>query len=147
LVPFEQFAFNLGIALLLGACIGLEREWRQRDAGMRTSALVAVGAAMFTMASKNWDNSGAVAGQIITGIGFLGAGNIIKEGAHIKGLTTAAAIWAVASIGMVAGLGHTKYAVLAAATVLGINVIVLPIEHRFRSIEPGPPQASDRPNP
>jgi putative Mg2+ transporter-C (MgtC) family protein len=135
-ISLGQFAANAGLALFLGAVIGLEREFRARDAGIRTAALVAVGSAVFTMASRNWDNSGAVAGNIITGIGFLGAGNIIKSGEHIKGLTTAAAIWAVASIGMMSGLGYWSYAIVAAAAILGINLALTPLDRVLKRFLP-----------
>src|SRR5919106_2515279 len=104
------YALRLLLAAVLGACVGLEREIHEHPAGMRTHLLVSLGAAGFTVLSiAGFPSVGAdparVAAQIVTGIGFLGAGAILKEGATIKGLTTAASLWVVASIGMAAGAG------------------------------------------
>jgi putative Mg2+ transporter-C (MgtC) family protein len=138
-LSFEDFAQNLGLALLLGLIIGLEREWRGRDAGMRTNGLVAAGAAVFTMASAMFADSGRVASQIVTGIGFLGAGTILKSGEHVSGLTTAATLWSVAAMGMIAGSGHLKMAVLVAAVILVVNAVLLPLEHYFKNRPAKPP--------
>ncbi len=147
MVPFDQFAINIGLAFLLGALIGIEREYHSKDIGMRTSALVALGSAIFAMASRNWDNSGAVAGNIITGIGFLGAGSIVRNGEHVKGLTTAAGLWATASIGMLAGIGLHKYAVLAAIAILVVNGVLLVIDRSLKSSAPEPPPEQTPPHP
>lgn len=128
-VTTQEFAQNVGLALLLGAVIGLERELRARDAGMRTNALVAAGAAIFTMVARLFGDSGSLAAQIITGIGFIGAGNILKSGEHIKGLTTAATLWSVAGIGMVIGAGRPMFALIATAGVLIVNLVLLPLDH------------------
>ena len=113
----------------LGAAIGLERELRERAAGFRTHLLVGVGACVFTLVSAYaWHDfhfGGGVsfdptriAAQIVTGIGFLGAGAIIRQGFTVRGLTTAATLWVVAAIGMAAGAGYYSAAVIAAALVL-----------------------------
>ncbi len=104
------FAARLLIAALLGASIGLEREIHDHPAGMRTHLLVSLGSAGFTVLSiAGFPSAGSdparVAAQIVTGIGFLGAGAILKEGATIKGLTTAASLWVAAAVGMAAGAG------------------------------------------
>jgi len=142
-VTTQEFATNIGLALVLGSLVGLERELRARDAGMRTNALVCAGAAVFTMVARIFGDSGAVAAQIITGIGFMGAGNILKSGEHVKGLTTAATLWSVAGIGMVTGTGQTGYALIAAGAVLIVNLILLPLDHWLvsRHVVPG----GDRP--
>jgi putative Mg2+ transporter-C (MgtC) family protein len=116
-------AFRLIVAAALGALIGLEREIHEHAAGMRTHLLVAVGAGAFTVLSiEAFKSPGSdpsrVAAQIVTGVGFLGAGAILKEGATIRGLTTAASLWAVAAVGMAAGAG--AWGVAVAITVIVI---------------------------
>ena len=110
LVVQLELAFRLIVAAALGAAIGLEREVHEHPAGMRTHLLVSAGSAAFTVLSiEAFKAPGAdparVAAQIVTGVGFLGAGAILKEGATIRGLTTAASLWAVAAVGMAAGAG------------------------------------------
>ncbi|HEY1514036.1 MAG TPA: MgtC/SapB family protein [Gaiellaceae bacterium] len=122
---------RLAIACGLGAAIGFEREIRDREAGIRTHLLVSLGSALFTIVSAygfhaflaSGDNivrtdPTRIAAQIVTGIGFLGAGAIIREGLSIRGLTTAATLWVVAAIGMACGAGY--YWPAAAATLLTI---------------------------
>ena len=114
---------RLLLAAVLGAAIGIEREAREQPAGMRTHMLVAVGSAAFTVLSiYGFQAPGAdparVAAQIVTGIGFLGAGAILKFGVNVRGLTTAASLWAVAAVGMGAGAG-------AWGVALGTTVIVI----------------------
>lgn len=118
-----ELAVRLLVAAVLGAAIGLERERRDHPAGMRTHLLVAVGSATFTVLSiEAFAAPGAdparVAAQIVTGIGFLGAGAILKRGANVKGLTTAASLWAVAAVGMAAGAAAWGVAVAATLIVL-----------------------------
>ena len=99
------FAIRLGLALLLGAIVGAERQWRQRMAGLRTNALVAAGAAMFVMLSALAvppDNTFRIAGRVVSGIGFLGAGVILRNGLSITGLNTATTLWCSAAIGTLA---------------------------------------------
>src|SRR5262245_178275 len=102
------YAVRLLVAAALGALVGLEREIRDPPAGMRTHLLVCLGSAGFTVLSiaafpAPGSDPARVAAQIVTGVGFLGAGAILKEGATIRGLTTAASLWAVAAVGMAAG--------------------------------------------
>lgn len=118
-----ELAMRLLVAAVLGAAIGLERERRDHPAGMRTHLLVAVGSATFTVLSiEAFAAPGAdparVAAQIVTGIGFLGAGAILKRGANVRGLTTAASLWAVAAVGMAAGAAAWGVAVAATVIVL-----------------------------
>ncbi|HET8568680.1 MAG TPA: MgtC/SapB family protein, partial [Candidatus Limnocylindria bacterium] len=107
---------------MLGAGVGLERELHQRPAGFRTHALVALGAAMFTVVSREMAGPNAdptrIAAQIVTGIGFLGAGAIIRHGLAVRGLTTAASLWIVAAIGMAVGAGYFSAAMIATGIVL-----------------------------
>lgn len=110
-------------AAALGAVVGLEREVHRHPAGMRTHLLVAVGAAGFTVLSlaafdASGSDPGRVAAQIVTGVGFLGAGAILKEGATVRGLTTAASLWAVAAIGMATGAGAWWVALALTAIVV-----------------------------
>jgi putative Mg2+ transporter-C (MgtC) family protein len=112
---------KLFIALLIGAVIGAEREYRTKSAGFRTVILITVGSCLFTMISNLMSNDARVASNIVTGIGFLGAGAIFKEGANIKGLTTATTIWISAAIGMAVGIGQYTFAFSA----LGIVMVVL----------------------
>jgi len=122
---------RVGLAAVLGGAIGLERELREREAGLRTHLLVSVGAALFTMVSAyawtDWtfsQRSGLVfdptriAAQVVSGIGFLGAGAIIRQGLSVRGLTTAATLWVVAAIGMAAGVGYYEAALVTTALVL-----------------------------
>jgi len=128
MIETSEFVANLGAALALGAAIGLERELRGHDSGIKTNALVAAGAAAFLMVSRILDDSGRVAAQVVTGIGFLGAGNIMRAGERVKGLTTAATLWIVAAVGMVAGTGRLRLATLVGAVTLTINVMLPPFE-------------------
>jgi putative Mg2+ transporter-C (MgtC) family protein len=102
----EQFDIVLRLALagLLGGVMGLERELRGYPAGIRTLALVTLGACLFTDLSQLLSGDDRVAAQIVTGIGFLGAGVIFREGVSVHGITTAATIWAAAAVGMAIGL-------------------------------------------
>jgi putative Mg2+ transporter-C (MgtC) family protein len=117
---------RLVAAAVLGAAIGVEREIHGHAAGMRTNLLVALGAAAFTVVSIYGFESptgtpvdpSRVAAQLVTGIGFLGAGAILKDGASIRGLTTAAGLWTVAAIGMAAGTG--SYVIAFGVTVIAI---------------------------
>jgi putative Mg2+ transporter-C (MgtC) family protein len=127
---WHQFAIRLGLALILGAFIGAERQWRQRMAGLRTNALVAAGAAMFVMLSAltdRADDSFRIAGQVVSGIGFLGAGVILRNGLNITGLNTAATLWCSAAIGTLAGYGMYGSAVTGAVAVIAANICLRPI--------------------
>lgn len=126
---WHHFAIRLGLALILGAFIGAERQWRQRMAGLRTNALVAAGAAMFVMltALTGRSDSFRIAGQVVSGIGFLGAGVILRNGLNITGLNTAATLWCSAAIGTLAGYGMYGSAAIGAIAVLAANVGLRPI--------------------
>src|ERR1700738_4732888 len=127
---WHQFAFRLGLALILGAFIGAERQWRQRMAGLRTNALVAAGAAMFVMLSAlaaHPDDSFRIAGQVVSGIGFLGAGVILRNGLNITGLNTAATLWCSAAVGTLAGYGMYGSAITGAVAVIAANICLRPI--------------------
>src|SRR5207245_966444 len=133
-LPHLTWADNLArlaVAAGLGGAIGFERELREREAGLRTHILVCVGSALFTIVSaygfRGFLESGdqviradptRIAAQIVTGIGFLGAGAIIRQGLSVRGLTTAATLWLVAAIGMAAGAGWYSAALIATAGAL-----------------------------
>ena len=115
------------LAVLLGGAIGLERELRGKPAGLRTNVRICLGAAVFTIISKQMaeghaDSITRIAAQIVTGIGFLGAGAIIQDRGSVHGLTTAATIWLVASIGMACGAGLYKFAIVS--TIIAIVVLI-----------------------
>lgn len=127
----EIFALRLATALVLGALIGLERQWRQRASGLRTNALVATGAALFVLMSMGFVEDEAsptrVAAQVVSGIGFLGAGVIIRDGGNIRGINTAATIWCAAAVGSLAAAGMYAVAVMGALGVVLINVVLRPV--------------------
>ena len=118
------------VAFVLGALIGLERQFRQRTAGLRTNVLVAVGAAAFVdLGARIAGPDGAVrvVSYVVSGIGFLGAGVIMKEGAQVRGLNTAATLWASAAVGAFAGAGERAEAALVAVFVLAGNTLLRPL--------------------
>ncbi len=133
--PFDIAAFaRTGLALftafVLGGVVGLERQWRQRTAGLRTNVLVAVGSAAFVdlgMRVGGTDGSVRVISYIVSGIGFLGAGVIMKEGAEVRGINTAATLWGSAAVGAFAGAGQYAEAALAAVFVLAGNTLLRPL--------------------
>ena len=132
-----ELASRLIAAAILGAVIGIERERHDHPAGMRTHLLVSVGSATFTVLSIDAFGAGLrpgrIAAQIVTGIGFLGAGSILKGGGTIHGLTTAASLWAVAAVGMAAGAAAWGVAVAATIIVLVSLWPLHEIERRFFS--------------
>lgn len=138
-----QFALNLAVAFALGSLIGAERQWRQRMAGLRTNALVATGAAMFVMlAMPTADNSMRVAAQVVSGIGFLGAGVIMREGLTVRGLNTAATLWCSAAVGTLSGSGQTKLAAIGTASVLLANFGLRPLARLIDRQPTGPENVS-----
>lgn len=142
MVSTEEFALRLVVALLLGAAIGLERQWRQRAYGLRTNALVSVGAALFVLLSIGFPGAEAsptrVAAQVVSGIGFLGAGVILRDGVNIRGINTAATLWCAAAIGTLAAAGMFAVATMGAAAVVVINLLLRPVA---RAIERQPADA------
>jgi len=125
---------RLLVALILGAVVGLERERQERAAGLRTVTMVSLGSCLFTIVGAygfpNTDPS-RVAAQIVTGIGFLGAGTIFLRKDLVRGLTTAATIWTVAAIGMAAGTSQYIVAVFTTLLILSVLMVLKPIEKRF----------------
>ena len=146
---WDESLLRLALAAVLGGLIGVERELREREAGLRTHLLVAVGSALFTIVGAYgfhaFLESGAnvvradptrIAAQIVTGIGFLGAGAIIRQGLSVRGLTTAATLWVVAAVGLAAGAGYYSAAVITTALVLialyPLRIVAYRLLHRFR---------------
>ena len=130
MVTLAMAAFNISVALGCGALIGMERQIRQRKAGVRTNALVALGAAaymVFSMLIEGDMSPSRVAAQVVSGIGFLGAGIIFRDGFTIHGLTTAATLWCSAAVGLLAGAGHWDFALLTTGLVVFVNFGLRPL--------------------
>jgi putative Mg2+ transporter-C (MgtC) family protein len=125
---------RLLVALVLGAVVGLERERQERAAGLRTVTMVSLGSCLFTIVGAygfGQTDPSRVAAQIVTGIGFLGAGTIFLRKDLVRGLTTAATIWAVAAIGMAAGTSQYIIALFTTLLILSVLMVLKPIERRF----------------
>jgi putative Mg2+ transporter-C (MgtC) family protein len=139
-----ELAQRLITAALLGALLGIEREWKNKEAGLRTNILIAIGSALFTLMSieltdgKTGDPS-RIAAQIVTGIGFLGAGAIMRTNGGIHGLTTAATIWVNAAIGIAAGGGEYHLAFIATAVTLAVLLLLPPMEKYLDGRHPPSP--------
>lgn len=118
----EDIIIKIVLAMILGGVMGLERQYNDKPAGYATNSIICVGATLFTMLSLYMGEHGAdparIAAQIVSGVGFLGAGAILREGNKISGLTTAAGVWLVAAIGMAVGYGQFMLASAACAAVL-----------------------------
>ncbi len=131
-MTIEQFEIRLLLALVLGTIIGLERQWRHKMAGVKTNALVAIGAALFMLVAGKVTSDSAslsrVAGQIVTGIGFLGAGVIMKEGFSVAGLNTAATLWCSSAIGTLCGMGYWYEPAIGTAGILVCHFALRPLE-------------------
>jgi putative Mg2+ transporter-C (MgtC) family protein len=139
---WDEALLRIALAGVLGGLIGLERELREREAGLRTHLLVAVGAALFTIAGAYGfggvrTDPTRVAAQIVTGIGFLGAGAIIRQGFSIRGLTTAATLWVVAAVGLACGAGYYSGAAITTGVVLvalwPLRLVAYRILSRYRA--------------
>jgi putative Mg2+ transporter-C (MgtC) family protein len=149
---WDEALLRLALAAALGGVVGIERELREREAGLRTHLLVALGSALFTIVSAYgfhaFLSSGAnvvradptrIAAQIVTGIGFLGAGAIIRQGLSVRGLTTAATLWVVAAIGLAVGAGYYSGALITTGLVVlalwPLRVVAYRVVRRFRPEE------------
>jgi putative Mg2+ transporter-C (MgtC) family protein len=144
-IGWPEVLLRLFVAAALGGAIGIERELRERQAGLRTHLVVSVGSALFTLVSAyGFASFGGrvdptrIAAQIVSGIGFLGAGAIIRQGLSVRGLTTAASLWLVAAIGMAAGAGYWEGALIAtlgALLTLGpLRVVSFRFLSRYRPV-------------
>ncbi len=134
IMDFGTFVVRLGIALILGTIVGLERQFHHRMAGTRTNALVSIAAAAFAMigsALSGVDSGSRVIGQIVSGVGFLGAGVIFKEGGTVHGLNTAATIWCSAAVGALAGIGYPLHAATVGVAAVLTNIALRPLAYKW----------------
>ncbi|WP_031071268.1 MgtC/SapB family protein [Streptomyces sp. NRRL WC-3742] len=138
-----EFLVRLATGVACGALIGVERQWRARMAGLRTNALVAAGATLFVLYSEAVGDSGSptrVASYVVSGIGFLGGGVILRDGAGVRGLNTAATLWCSAAVGVLAASGKLELAVLGTVAVLAVHLILRPAG---RLLDRAPQSGSD----
>ncbi len=137
-----EMIIRVGLAALLGAVLGIEREMQHKTAGLRTHTLVAAGAALFSVAGASVSADGTdltrVAAQVVTGIGFIGAGGMVKSGFTITGITTAATLWFAAALGVATGFGLFEVAAASLAMALVAMVGFAPLRNRMhrRSLRP-----------
>jgi len=125
-----NFLLNIVVALVLGTIIGFERQWRQHQAGLRTNALVALGAALFVSLSRLMDDSQSptrIASYIVSGLGFLGGGVILRDGLTVKGMNTAATLWCTGAIGTLAGAGFPWHAACGTIAILAVHLGLRPV--------------------
>lgn len=134
-MPPVDLTLRLLLAAGLGAAIGIEREFRRKPAGLRTNILIALGSALFTTMSIQIAHGGGtpdrIAAQVVTGIGFVGAGAILRSGGSVHGMTTAATIWVNAAVGMAAGAGEFAMASVATLITLIVLAALAPLEAYF----------------
>lgn len=130
IAAFSGFSIRLALAIVLGFVVGFERQWTKHQAGILTNVIVCVGAYAYTafscMALGNDNDTTRVAAQVVSGIGFLGAGLIIRDGAKVSGLSTAATIWTTAAIGILCTLDNIYYAVIVAAAIVIVHLVLHP---------------------
>jgi putative Mg2+ transporter-C (MgtC) family protein len=128
-----QIVLRLLLAAAIGGLLGAEREIRHKAAGFRTNILIAVGSCVFTIIAMSFGNGdpSRVPGQIVTGIGFLGAGAILHSSERVSGMTTAAIIWVNAALGTAAGAGQPRLAIIGAALTLAVLLILGAAEHEI----------------
>jgi len=129
-LSYCDIAYRLAIAILFGTIIGLERQWKSRTAGLRTNVLVVIGTSSFVMFGMGFplsDSTARLACQIISGIGFLGAGVIMRDGGNIRGINTAATLWCSASVGMFVGRGDILMGFLITMFIFLTNLLVSPL--------------------
>lgn len=141
-----EFALRLGVAFGLGAAIGLERQLRHSNAGLRTNTLVSLGAAGYVLLSESLTASqgdpSRVVGQIVTGIGFLGGGVILKEGVNVRGLNTAATIWCSAAVGALTAAGLFVQAIYMTAAVMLAHTALRSVGNWIGNLQFGQPERS-----
>ncbi|AUG81526.1 membrane protein [Kitasatospora sp. MMS16-BH015] len=138
-----DFLLRLAVGVACGALIGVERQWRARMAGLRTNALVAAGATLFVLYSEAVGDAGSptrVASYVVSGIGFLGGGVILRDGAGVRGLNTAATLWCSAAVGVLAASGKLAFAALGTLAVLAVHLVLRPAG---RLLDRAPASGSD----
>jgi putative Mg2+ transporter-C (MgtC) family protein len=124
-----QFLERLGYAGFLGVAIGFERQWRQRAIGLHTSSLIAIGAGLFALLDTTigGGDTTRIVGGIVTGVGFIAGGAILRSGLTVTGLNTAATMWATAAVGALAGFGFWPQATAGAVAIILLNVVLQPL--------------------
>lgn len=140
MIGYPEIIMRILVALILGGVIGLERQYHDKPAGFATNTLICVGSAVFAMLSilsayYLGGDPARIAAQIVAGVGFLGAGSILRDGNKISGLTTAAGIWLVAAVGMAVGYGHYFVASIATASVLILQLFVRKLMNAFDYVQ------------
>ena len=132
------FILKITLSFVLGVIIGLEREWRKCTAGLRTNVLVSVGAAIFMSMAVDIGGTAEerIASYVVSGIGFLGAGVILKDGASIRGLNTAATLWCTAAIGAFCGLGYMVEPFLGALFIISAHILLRPVTRKIQKMSP-----------
>ncbi|CAJ1497944.1 MgtC/SapB family protein [[Mycobacterium] kokjensenii] len=140
-----EFTLRLAVGLGCGALIGLERQWRARMAGLRTNALVAAGATLFVLYAVGVEpNSTRVASYVVSGVGFLGGGVILREGFNVRGLNTAATLWCSAAVGVLAAAGDLVFALIGTGAIVGTHLLLRPLGRlidRDQYVEEDEPQS------
>lgn len=137
-MTWVDFIIRLLLALILGAAIGIERQWRRTRSVLKTNVLVALGSAMFVMMSSMVPGEASptrVAAQVVSGVGFLGGGVILREGASVRGLNTAATLWCSAAIGTLVGTGLLFQAYFGTLAVVGANLLLRPLVQWFQELD------------
>lgn len=145
-----DFAVRLLVGFFLGVGIGIERQWLKSRAVLKTNVLVTLGAAMFVMLSIMTPNDASptrVASQVVSGVGFLGGGVILREGASVRGINTAATLWCAAAIGTLVGSGYLVQAYLGTFAVVGANLLLRPLVAAFKQPDMEPEMRSPQPFP
>ncbi|MBI6119335.1 MgtC/SapB family protein [Salegentibacter maritimus] len=135
-MELAEFSISIGLAAIAGLFIGIEREFSGKSAGLKTNALVALGACVFILVSLEFKgdefvDTSRVLGQVVTGIGFIGAGTILQHGKNVKGLTTAATIWCSAGAGALAALQMYTELLVVCITIVAINLLFGFIERKL----------------
>ncbi len=131
-MTITDYSLRILAAIAAGILIGIEREWQNKSAGIRTNTLVSVGSALYVLLSIQMTETNGdvtrIIGQVVTGIGFLGAGIIFKEGINIHGLTTAATVWCASAIGCTAAAGYFTETLIGTLLVISVNLFSLPLD-------------------
>ena len=138
MLDYTEFLLQITVCFLLSACIGIERQYRRRNVGLRTIILVSIGAFLFVRFSFNYPNSDTtrIAAQVVAGIGFLGAGVIIKDNKSVKGLTTAATLWCSAAIGILCSANLLVEAATGTLFILFTNIILRTVNTKIEHLHP-----------
>lgn len=138
MISWADFLIRLLLAFVLGAAIGIERQWQKTRAVLKTNVLVCIGAAMFVMMSAMVPGDASptrVAAQVVSGIGFLGGGVILREGTSVRGLNTAATLWCAAAVGTFVGTGLLFQAYFGTLAVVGANLLLRPLVQWFQQLD------------